>query len=130
MTDLIQLAERCEKAGADEQWELLTASFAEFFPEPDKTRVDLGHGIMGMSEQWVAWDQFRDRFETMLYAEAYETAALMLLPEGCAWSVTTDFELLSQIPDRGWTADASTTALAIAAAALKARAGETQNGGA
>ena len=59
-------------------------------------------------------------------------AAMTLVPEGLVWSVMTDFELPGrarlwgsvmpgQVQDRGWSADAATPALALSAAALRAR---------
>lgn len=137
MMDRDELAGRCEAATADQQRELLTALFVEFFPEPDTTPVDLGGGLRGMSQQWLVWDQLHDRFDDMLHAGAHLDAALLLLPVGwTAWEIRSRgamtlyvAELSRQSECEGenfTTGRAVTPALALCAAAIRART-ETEN---
>lgn len=113
---LHDLAARCESAAEAEQRELLDEAWdavAPMFPR----------------------DLLADRaarFGRMFDAEAYESAALMLVPEGWAWMAgcaagETFFATLSPTDESGIEADmidtnAATPALALCAAALRARA--------
>ena len=69
-----------------------------------------------------------EHFTVMLDAEAYESAALMLVPDGAAWKMQTDFGLpgrasiYSASKDNFYTTDASTPALALIAACARAAA--------
>lgn len=111
MSDLIELAKRCEKAGPDEQRELLLRAWVAVVPP-----LDSPYGP----------------FLNMVEVGAFESAALMLVPDDwTAWelhshSARTRFsaDLLRLGCDGGehWARGrASTPALAIAAASLRAR---------
>lgn len=116
MTDHSDLIARIEAGTADQQRELLI--------EAGRLVFDDRQGRNDDGRKWSA-------FCAMLDAEAYESAALMLVPEGLVWCVLTDFGLPgrarlwgSVLPgqaDSGWTADGATPALAICAAALSAK---------
>lgn len=118
--DKIALAERVERAGADQQgqmleraWETLAEHSAEF------RRFATAHPPRG-------FDNNAGKFSMMLDAMAYESAAMMLVPEGSyveisgpsncgGWACKVDFR---------HTAFATTPALALTSAALRAQAGE------
>lgn len=123
MTDpatLLALAERCEAADASEQRELLWEAFLALQARPD----DHTPGVKEWSWLW-------NRFNLMTGAEAYESAAMMLVPEGYGVKVR------RWVNGRGaagcypsesaddWH-NAATPALALCAAALRARAGGGQ----
>lgn len=128
-TDLLALADKCEVADASEQRELLEAAWR-------KLRGD---------EFVTSGVNYFYRFQAMLDAEAYESAALMLLPDmtGKEWSL--DYALRDERfgpyqarfnqwaakddPEEmspQWIANGYTPALAITAAALRARAEECE----
>lgn len=122
MDSLLQLAERCEAAEASEQRALLDEAFdAALGPR----RVDKGG--------WTCWHDQWLRYRKMLNAEAYESAAMMLVPEG--WHTGAYYQgpsgqphrwILRTIRDgetfyRGKEAKAAAPALALCAAALRAR---------
>ena len=76
-------------------------------------------------QTWLEWDKNCQKFRRMLDAEAWTSAAELLAPEGCGFSVDLSNKPLrtgSAILRGGaeWTY-AATPALALAAAALKAR---------
>lgn len=107
MSELLELAERCEQAMEVEQCDLLYAAYRIVGPE---------------SHDW-RWDHFLG----LLNAKAYLDAAMMLVPEG--WE---RFDVDATAPELGidWTlhgrkreakGTAATTALALCAAALRAR---------
>ena len=111
----IELAERIEQAGPDDQRELLELAWR-------KLRGD-EYVRTGINLFYV--------FQELLDVEAYLSAAEMLVPDGLVFSVMTDFDrpgkarvwgsvLPGQVLDRGWSAEASTPALALAAACLRA----------
>ena len=109
-TKLLELARRAEAASAGEQREILEAA---------------GGLICGRTRSGLPGRNFY-RFISMLDAEAYESAAMMLVPEGPWWSVQRfpcgDGYLASVGNDderRG-----ATPALALVAASLRARAAE------
>jgi len=112
---LIELAGRVERAEADSGGLMILAYYACF----------------GMPNTEAEHRPF-DRFHAMLNAGAYESAALTLVPDGLAWSGEfSDYNYANCWPD---TSDydgrplgegrGATPALAIVAAALKARAAE------
>lgn len=76
MTDkqtLLELADKVEAAGASEQRELL---------------IEAWWALSGMSHNRDAGLAAIDlRFKRMLDAEAYESAAMMLIPDECVWSL-------------------------------------------
>lgn len=108
---LLELAERCEKASADEQRALIW-------------------------ECGLALRRAGDRMRALFDAGGFESAALTLVPEG--WDThlhihaTIDGSALAFLTDRGWLnekpdgrllqADAATPALALCAASLRAHA--------
>lgn len=118
-----ELIARLEAAKADQQRELLIEAFEAFHPYP-------GPRHYLVTEIDWSWDRMRDRFMRMLDAQAYESAALTLVPEGCLWGAGNE-----DCTDRPWAwclppgkswddADnsyAATPALALCIAALKAR---------
>ena len=101
MTDL---PSRIEAADESEQRELLLEAFDAIFPEGEADRLF--------------------RFVRMLNAEAYESAAMMLVPGGCPpiRLYITDKATAVFIGDIE--ACALTPALALAAASLRAQEGE------
>lgn len=121
MRDLIELAERCEAADGNSDTLFMTAFEAIF------------GGRKSLGLKWA-------RFCTMLDAEAYESAALMLVPDGAG--LTIDRYWIANADGPVWSAsvvqggiptdprreaeafNAATPALAICAASLRAIAGE------
>jgi len=120
ITDRQTLAARLEVASPDEQREMLEAAYAAFnggrlFDQP---------ATPGFRETHARWDRFR----RMLDAEAFESAAMMLVPEG--WFTRLAME---DRHSHSWrwdlrggygvdaSARASTPALALTAASLRAR---------
>lgn len=115
-----ELIARLEAATADHQRELLFEAFEAVHPYP-------GHEHYLVDEIDWTWDRLRQRFAAMVAAEAYESAALTLVPEGG----TAVFHLFNH-RDGFWECDlgstgpdfrgqAATPALAIAAATLRAK---------
>jgi hypothetical protein len=133
MTDtkaLLELAARCEAATASEQREMLELAFRAIHGEKP-TRV---HGGCDLLDFWLAR---HNPFFLMLEAKAFESAALMLVPEG--WTrltdntdgreivelYTPDYDEHDWQPDiRFSAASAATPALALCAASLRAIAQE------
>ena len=127
MTTLEELAARVESASADEQrWVL------------EQVWKALHDGVSAVSSAYgptedAAWRRAR-QFLDMLAANAYESAALMLVPEGwtglfsagrrpleTAWLLPRSGRM-----DPGVRVEAATLALAITAASLRAQAKEQQ----
>ena len=115
MTDLLDLAARVEAAGADEQYQMLAMAFDAVFPE---------HELQGTPH--IEWKHEYRAFRNMLAAEAYESAAMMLVPDGYAFGCGhgTDLE---RFPGWAWCGKdegayifAETPALALTAACLRA----------
>lgn len=127
MTDLEKLAARCEQATADEQPELLIEAFEAIHgPKPP-----LVHG--GSAER-VAWLNRFNPFYQMLNSNAFESAAMMLVPEEMRdeIEITTLYCIarvsinLNHGPDGSpfYGSNVSNSIpLALAAAALRARSG-------
>lgn len=125
-----ELIARLEAATADQQRELLIEAFEAFHPYP-------GPRHYLVTEIDWSWDRMRDRFMRMLDAEAYESAALTLVPEGYAVEVslwpkqTSHCEIIGTHlrndeywhtgKDGKWRSQAATPALAIVIAALRAK---------
>lgn len=130
----MSLAERIEAAGVDEQLAMLEEAFEALFPAPDSGRSpDDGYGwaaTVAKNPAFIAWCNLKQRFTAMLDAEAYESAAMMLVPEGCSWELMmsrTAIEAEAFIWDMtdlgtGNRGIAATPALALAAAAIRAGA--------
>lgn len=125
--DLAALAARMQEAQAKEQRELLEAAWCAVFGEPVSRELL----IISML------DPHYHRLIKMLDAEAYESAALMLVPDGwlvmainagCNNPTAPDFNKATALICEGTPEaigdaepiEASTTALAIASAALLA----------
>lgn len=70
---LLALADRCEKAGVEEQWELILE--ARRLIDPFGFVHDCGKRAMSRCETC-------EQFTAKLDAQAFESAALMLVPEG------------------------------------------------
>lgn len=127
------LIDQIERADAGEQRELLEAAW-EAIHGPDPLNV---------TTERLTWLFKRDPFNKMLDAEAFESAALMLLPKGwrlAAWCqrapwfchlVTDDFKSITWGKGENWITDitagreakatAQTMALALLSAILKAQ---------
>lgn len=126
MTDLIQ---RCEQADEGMQRELLVEAFVAVFGEMPKQGWAFTY-----KPEYVQWARLERSFLRKINAEAFVDAALMLVPEGWTWCVD---EGPSQWIIHGTAkpagrvylygptnyefATAPTPALALCAAALKAR---------
>lgn len=126
MTDLLKLAERCERAEEPKRGLFIEAWLATLGAHFSHLSADEIRKLPG----------FR-RFNRMLDADAYESAALMLVPDGWGWNVSwpnikarESGLLLVDAPcqgeaqfgyDRRFIVAAATPALAICAAALRAR---------
>jgi hypothetical protein len=147
-SDLHSLAARAEAADPSEQREVLNAAFRAIHGEKPPR-------VLGGSDALTSWLYRYNPFFKMLDAEAYESAAMMLLPpcwragfeEGAicdanpdksmawVWPFGSDYDPDWQLgqtqasnPD-GHRAFASTPALALVAAALRARATQGENDG-
>jgi len=120
---LVELAARVKAATAEQQAELLNDAFAVVFGPPKRVMDDDG-----------VWLELRVRFDGLLKWRAFESAAMTLVPEGWDWSAGTGrgtgwATLGLKVTDRiGGSSDdeisreASTPALALVAACLRARA--------
>lgn len=115
------LIEGAERAGVDEQREVLDASYVAIFGDPvSKWDHEEFGEITGITGHYAC-------FIAMLDAEAYLSAAEMLVPEGCFWGVIVDGDGdgFQACCEPGGTSllwyKATTPALALAAAALRAR---------
>ena len=119
--DLIARLESAEKPTRG----LFGKAFMAAWPKPRRGGTDGG-------VEYAAWWQRRDRFACMLEAEAWESAAVMLVPDGyggsLAW-VSAHSQAQAQIWSSGNPFENATSsigvavhpALALAAAALRAR---------
>lgn len=124
--ELLDLASRCEAADASEQRELLEAAYeAVSGSSLYRDVVSTVDAVEGNAER-------ASQFTAMLEVEAYESAAMQLLPEGqgrgCFFMSRDSF---GRTHCNAWTdvefnrkvhASAATPALALCAASLKARA--------
>ena len=123
MSELLKLAERCEAATAGYQRRLLSEAYREIFGGPECITIDRWPGY-----QSPRWDAFHKKLE----AEAFLDAAMTLVPEGWTYEA---YQGPSGQPhrwklrtigdgDKFYTeveAKAATSALALCAAALRAR---------
>ena len=117
--DLLALAERCEKATAEQQRELLEAAYTAIFGHPPV------HEYRQPDGQRVT------AFLRMLDAEAFESAAMTLLPEGWRIDYYTDCDadggrlcLLMVFAGELVAGSAATRALTYLAAILRALASQ------
>lgn len=126
---LTELAERIERAGADEQRELLLEAFIAIYgPKPPR--------VHGGSKELDQWFKLYKPFFRKLDAEAYLDAAMMLRPDGDGhWPqiIATGtnpnnptrqrerIEIWSKGNAKPVRANAATLALALTAASLRAR---------
>jgi hypothetical protein len=128
--EIIALAERCEKATGEKR-ETLTIfedAFALCFPKPSRIWVADNNG------PWTPeYSRHHERgwaFSEMLEANAFLDAAMTLVPEGWGYSICPTSALLTRsTSDHGVMARAATPALALTAAALRARATLQQDQG-
>ena len=115
MNALLELARRCERASANEQADVL---------------IDAYEAISRTGRADYDW---ATRFMRFIDAEAYESAALTLIPDWASgWSAYKSGTAVVWPPisskQDGFGAQAATPALALCAAALKARAQSPSQG--
>lgn len=127
---LLELAERCEKANADQQEALLREAFQAIHSLKPYKHPD--------AAAWVAWLDLFNPFRAMLEAKAFESAALTLVPEGHTTAVVQDHSAwLAEVRALGvsthidWpnfkrSQRCATPALALGAAALRSRAAQVK----
>jgi hypothetical protein len=130
---LTALAERCQKAEKEDQDNLLELAFNFCDPEPNCDWKSWSSERLSKQDQsdkivfsaWLERDERRKHFNDLRKLKAYESAALMLLPEGCFWAVGSDGSA-SVFRSSGamYKGAAATPALALTAACLLARAEE------
>ncbi len=122
------LLARVEAAEAGEQRALLSEAFGELFPEPS---ADWRSNYAEEREAWNSWSMRRSAFRRMLDASAFESAAMMLVPEGrkvmlgeelkdVRWRATLSHYDAGDLVWRHPFAFAPTPALALTAACLRA----------
>lgn len=138
MTDLLALAAQIEAAdGPSRELDAQIAVAIRYFP------VGVGfvwkHDLtpnspeIGRVECLTKFGTGGPHYKAPTFTASIDEA-LTLVPEGLVWNVMTDFGLPGRarlwgeipagaVPDRGVSADGNTPALALCAAALKARAG-------
>lgn len=124
MTNLLQLAERCEGADASMQGALLEEAWETMAEHSADFRAFATAPISGFGNN-------AGKFGMAIDAHAYESGALSLVPEDSKWSITSGGganEWQAWVwPAEGGRPDwriAATPALALCAAALRARAAE------
>ena len=81
---LRSLAAKVEAAPSDNA-ELFGEVFRALFPKPARIWVTDNNGPW--TEEYSAWQEKQSRFYELLEAEAYESAAMRLVPEGVDWEV-------------------------------------------
>jgi hypothetical protein len=134
MNEFEQLALRCEQASVEEQADLLEEAFRLCDPPPK--RMYANERRRQVTQPWAEWSDREERFMEMMYWQAYESAAMTLVPDGWEFIRLERQRALPDVPD-GWLFEcvlmephgkgysktyAQTKALAICAAALRARA--------
>lgn len=115
---LHELADKVEAASGGVQWDMLTATFKAIHGEKPSSG----------SPELAAWLAVYAPFLNMLRANAYESAALRLIPKGWAlFHLAGPFNnnaskatVAGGMPVRFMEASAATPALAISAACLRA----------
>lgn len=123
---LLELAAKVEAAEGP-TFGLMSEAFDLCFPKPPTRRNDLGN----WTAEYILWHAKQSAFCAFLDVGAWENAAIMLVPEGWAWMVGCSagegfFATLSPTDESGIEADmvdtiAATSALALTAAAIRAR---------
>lgn len=127
--DLIALAERAEKASGAEVEGILADAFAACFPKPEKIWVIDG---VEWTPEYGARHERQWAFYGLLEAKGYIDAAMLLVPEGWGWRLWVPNSDSAEPPrvtiwsnGRAYAptdSTAATPALALTAAALRARA--------
>lgn len=90
-----ELIEKLERAGGPTR-ELFEEAFYACFPPPTHTTIPLVKSINAKSGRFCPdahsdWSLRLAKFQTMLDAEAWESAALMLVPVGWITQIVRDF---------------------------------------
>lgn len=119
MSGLLELAERCEKATPEQQGQLIEQAWDVLAEESAEFRA------FALSTPESGFENCAAKFGMALDARAYESAALMLVPEGWEWAYLDKKAIVRK--SGSWShsfGEASTPALALYAAALRARAGQ------
>lgn len=123
---LLALAERAERATGDD-CELYEDVWRVVFPDPERIWITDNTG--DPTPEYVAWNRLQVRFYGFMEAGAFLDAAMTLNPsEWLTVELTigrhTSYAELNDVPaDEGWGCSvASTPALALTAACLRARA--------
>jgi hypothetical protein len=156
VTALLELAERCEQATANDA-ELFEDAYRAIFPKPKRIWVTDNTG--DWTQEYSAWSERSWKHSDLLDAAGFLDAAIMLIPEGWRWVMreaapdrrnkgergffarleTRDFESVTWGKGSDWITDriagqdvfcwAATPALAVCAAALRAIAMEAAKQG-
>lgn len=120
---MTSLSDRVEAATADQQREMLSEAWKAIHGESWQTTI-YRHGSLGAEPDRAKGDVPR-RFARMLDAEAYESAAMSLVPEGYSAIINTHLNSAMIALDGIWHtfhgSHAATPALALTAASLRAR---------
>ena len=132
--ELLRLAERCEAATAGQQREMLEEAFTAIHgPMPPR--------IHGGSAEMTAWLVLRNPLYNLLIAKGFIDAAMQLVPEGCVpffdWhhkatdargivSYEAYVQTIAEAKTLG-SGEAISYALALCAAALRARIAQAQS---
>lgn len=129
MSALIALAERVEAGSAEEQGRLLDEAWETLAEHSAKFRR-----FATSAPDHHGFNSNADKFSMALEAMAYESAAMMLVPEGLAWTLgqnvhhhywsagVTGIDEDGAPKAIGFAGPACAPALALTAAALRARA--------
>jgi hypothetical protein len=122
--EIERLAERIEAGTAEEQIDLITEAFRAISPKP--TNIWVTDNAGPWTDEYSDWNDRQWRFFGMLEAEAWESAAMTLVPEPHSFAVGLDGSgagasvfTSSMAMLKG---AAATPALALTAACLRARA--------
>jgi len=133
------LSDRVEAASADEQRAMLEAAFVAIHGDEPPSEYDglaWKQNNPDFSPAWTTYISKRGQFQRLLDAEAYESAAMMLVPEewsvrvgrfddgtGYAGLAKNDMHMGAEDPDEWyWECEnAATPTLALTAACLRAR---------
>jgi hypothetical protein len=112
-TTLLALAERCEQAaGPDRELDAEIALAIGYTREKKgRERIAWWRNPKGQQIGYDGWHNFPPSFTASL------DAAVTLVPEGCGWMVMNNAAKVGRWPSRG-----ATPALALCAAALRAKA--------
>jgi hypothetical protein len=123
---LLELAERCEKAMAEQQSEVLEEAFRLCDPPPARMYSNVLR--LQTTRRWVEWNHRFGLFTDKLACEAFLDAAMTLVPEGMVWGVDAYADhaeaIVRHLFTEGKEVRAAIPALALTAAALRARSQE------